>query len=256
MGADWMIYPAFIFVLGMIIGSFLNVVIYRLPLEKSVIFPRSHCPGCHAPIAWNENIPLVSYLWLRGKCSRCENKISLRYPFVEVLTGLLFWWSWRDMGFDVAQFRIWFFISVCIAVFFIDLDHRIIPNELSLGAWAVGLATAFFDFRNEWMQLWMASFAGFGLFFGFAYLYEKFTGRVGLGGGDIKFMGAVGVFLGLGGVWSTLLLSSIIGSIIGIGYGYFTQQKGLLKVSIPYGPFLVVGAMVELFFEVSTWMNP
>jgi leader peptidase (prepilin peptidase)/N-methyltransferase len=258
---------ALVVIMGLLVGSFLNVVIHRLPRDASVVRPRSACVACQAPIAWHENIPLISYLLLRGKCANCGKKISARYPFVELLTAVLFYFSWRGLGFDIAQFRLLFFISICIAITFIDFDFRIIPDELSLGGWAVGLLTCFADFRNDWMHLVLASIAGFGLFLLFGMAYEKVTGRVGLGGGDIKFMGTIGAFLGLGGLWSSLLLSSILGSIIGLAYGAYqarsgkvagsvhgSMSEGLLKTSIPYGPFLVAGALIELFFEVSKWI--
>ena len=248
---------------GLVVGSFLNVVIHRLPLDQSLVKPGSHCPACNEPVRWYQNIPLLSYLFLSGKCGQCKTKIHWRYPLVEFLTAVLFFISWRglpevggiDAQFVVSQFRVWFFISICIAITFIDLDHRIIPDELSIGGWAVGLLTSYWDFRHGMGNLIFSSVGGFGFFFLFALLYEKVTGRVGLGGGDIKFMGTIGIFLGLGGIWSSLLLSSIIGSVIGIGVAKLQKEKSLLRAAIPYGPFLVFGALVELFFEVSKWMN-
>jgi len=259
----------FVLLFGLILGSFLNVVIYRLPRDQSIVRPASRCPACESPVRWYHNLPLVSYLVLRGKCASCSVRISARYPLVEFITAVLFWFSWRGLDLSLfgvmTQLRIWFFIAICIAIFFIDLDHRIIPDELSLGGWAVGLLTAYFDFRLGFLHLVIASFAGFAFFFLFAIAYEKITGRVGLGGGDIKFMGTIGSFLGLGGIWTSLLLSSIIGSIAGLAYAAWQKQKAsktdeaasvpLLRAAIPYGPFLVTGALIELFFEVSQWLN-
>ena len=224
---------------GMVIGSFLNVVIYRLPLDQSVVKPGSFCPECKNPVKWYQNVPLFSYLFLRGKCGHCKAPIPWRYPLVEFLTAVLFWTSWKggygwDLHVIISQLRIWVFIAICIAVTFIDLD--------------------------------LASIGGFGFFFLFALLYEKLTGRVGLGGGDIKFMGTIGVFLGAGGIWASLLLSSIIGSMIGLSLAKFqkkaTSSEGgegartpVLRMSLPYGPFLVFGALIELYFEVSQWIG-
>ncbi|MBS1959643.1 MAG: prepilin peptidase [Bdellovibrionales bacterium] len=252
---------------GLIWGSFLNVVIHRLPIGHSVVKPPSSCPHCGRKIRPWENIPLLSYLLLRGKCNSCGTKIHWRYPLVEFITAFLFWVSWNGVDFAslgsiVTQVRLWAFIAISIAITFIDLDHRIIPDELSLGGWAFGLATAFWDFRHPWSTLWIASFIGFGAFYLFALIYEKLTGRVGLGGGDIKFMGTIGVFLGLGGVWAAILISSILGSVVGLTVAAYQKRKakdegaGVFKFSIPYGPFLAVGALVELFFEVSAWMSP
>jgi len=250
--------------LGLVIGSFLNVVIYRMPKDQSIVRPGSFCPGCHAPVRWYQNIPVFSYLFLRGKCANCKVPISWRYPFVELLTAFLFWVSFK--GIDptvfsvISQLRIWIFISICISVTLIDLEHRIIPDELSLGGWAIGALTAYWDFRLGMAHLLIASVCGFGFFFLFAILYEKITGRVGLGGGDIKFMGTIGVFLGGGGVWASLILSSVIGSIVGLSMAAYQNKKGMsdgpvLRAAIPYGPFLVMGALIELFFEVSRWIG-
>jgi leader peptidase (prepilin peptidase)/N-methyltransferase len=253
-----------IIALGLVIGSFLNVVIYRLPLGQSVVKPGSHCPGCKSPVLWYQNIPLLSYLFLAGKCGKCKTPISWRYPLVEFITGFLFWAAFKGFGPDafsiISQLRIWIFISICVAVTFIDFDHRIIPDELSLGGWAVGALTAYWDFRYGLVHLLIASVCGFGFFFLFAVIYEKLTGRVGLGGGDIKFMGTIGVFLGVGGIWASLILSSIIGSVIGLSIGWYQSRKSgsatsVLRASMPYGPFLVMGALVELFFEVSKWIG-
>ncbi len=239
---------------GLVIGSFLNVLIYRLPLDLSIVKPGSHCPACSNPVRWYYNIPLLGYLMLRGKCAECGVKIHWRYPLVEFLTAILFYFGFKH-SLDIAQFRIWFFIASGIAIAFIDLDHRIIPDELSLGGWAIGLLTAYWDYRNGFGHLILASLGGFGFFFAFAMIYEKITGRVGLGGGDIKFMGMIGAFLGFGGIWSSLVISSIVGAVVGVAIGKIQKNENILKTSIPYGPFLVLGAFVELFFEVSKWMN-
>ena len=253
----------FVLLLGLLVGSFLNVVIYRMPRDLSVVTPRSFCPGCQSPIPWYRNLPLLSFLLQRGKCSSCQSPISVQYPLVEFLTAFLFWASWRGLGFDafamISQLRLWVFISICISITFIDLEHRIIPDELSLGGLAFGLLTSYWDFRHGMMSIFIGAAIGFGCFFLFALAYEKITGRMGLGGGDIKFMGTIGAFLGVGGIWTSLLVSSIVGSIIGIGYGWWQKKTkktdSMLRASIPYGPFLVFGALIELFFEVSKWLN-
>jgi leader peptidase (prepilin peptidase)/N-methyltransferase len=257
-------------VLGLVVGSFLNVVIYRLPRDLSIVYPGSHCPGCAQPIRPWQNIPLLSFLILRGQCSNCQTPIHWRYPLVEFITAILFWASWIGVDPDhwmtwITQIRIWTFIAIGIAVTFIDMDHRIIPDELSLGGIAFGLVTGFAAYRLSWMEVTVGAVIGFFGFYGFALLYEKITGRSGLGGGDIKFMGTIGAFLGLSGVWSSILLSSVLGTVFGLTQGWLqsrlakaSQQphEGILKASIPYGPFLVVGALLEFFFEVSKWIQP
>jgi leader peptidase (prepilin peptidase)/N-methyltransferase len=259
-------FDIFVILFGLLVGSFLNVVIYRMPRDLSVVTPRSFCPECEKAVKWYQNIPLFSYLALKGKCANCKTAIAAKYPLVEFLTALLFHFSWHGLPTDffmvISQIRVWTFIALCLSISFIDLEHRIIPDELSLGGWAFGFITCFWDERHGPVPLIVASFAGFGVFFLCAYLYEKKTGRMGIGGGDIKFMGTIGIFLGLGGVWATVLLSSILGSVIGIGYGWWQKRKApvgegesVLQTAIPYGPFLVLGALIELFFEVSKWLN-
>jgi leader peptidase (prepilin peptidase)/N-methyltransferase len=253
--------------LGLVLGSFLNVVIHRLPRDESLAHPGSHCPACQAPVRWFHNIPVLGYLALRGRCASCGVRISPRYPLVELLTALLFSFSYlglpADLSAAVAQFRIWIFVLIGISVTFIDLDHRIIPHTLSFGGWGVGLLTCMADYRHGPWELVLASVAGFGFFFLFGLLYEKITGRVGLGGGDVNFMGTIGAFLGFGGIWSAILISSVTGSVIGILFalwakrqeGASSSEDGVLRLKIPYGPFLVFGALVELFFGVSSWIG-
>ena len=251
-----------VIVFGLLIGSFLNVVIHRLPLDQSIVSPGSHCPHCQSPVRWYQNLPLLSFLFLGGKCANCQARIHWRYPFVEFLTAFLFWAAFRGVDLSllgiISQFRLWIFIAICVSVAFIDLDHRIIPDELSLGGWALGALTAYWDFRNGMGHLILASLGGFGFFFLFAVLYEKATGRVGLGGGDIKFMGTIGIFLGFGGIWASLMISSVVGSVIGIGLAALRKKEGgetVMRTAIPYGPFLVFGALIELYFEVSQWIG-
>jgi leader peptidase (prepilin peptidase)/N-methyltransferase len=257
----------FVILLGLVLGSFLNVVIHRLPLDQSILHPGSHCPSCQAPVRWFHNVPVFGYLFLRGRCASCAVRISPRYPLVELLTGFLLWASYLGLPGDwvqaVSQLRIWIFVLIGIAVTFIDLDHRIIPHTLSFGGWGVGLLTCMADYRHGPWELVLASVAGFGFFFLFGLLYERLTGRVGLGGGDVNFMGTIGAFLGFGGIWSAILLSSITGSVVGLLMAAWSkragagegEREGMLRTQIPYGPFLVFGALVELFFGVSAWIG-
>ncbi len=255
MGSLYTIYAA---IFGAIVGSFLNVVIHRLPLDQSVVRPRSRCPHCKTPIKAGENIPIVSYFLLKGKCSTCKTKISWQYPAVELVTALAFAASfYRANGtLDMTLFREWVFIAAGIAISIIDIHHRIIPDELSLGGWVFALATCAWDRNLAWPELLGASFIGFAVFMGFAMAYEKITGRVGLGGGDIKLMGPLGAFLGFGGLWATILMSSILGVVAGLITSRFEDNKeGVMKTTIPYGPFLILGAFCEYFLGVSTWLN-
>lgn len=254
-----------VFVLGLILGSFANVVIARLPHDASVITPRSRCPHCEKPIAAWDNIPIVSYLWLGGKCRNCRAAIDIRYPIVELLMGLVFMTVWMkhwEWGLATVV-RDAFFAFCLVVVTFIDLDHRIIPNEVSLGGLVVGLATAALDPRLNWgdwewrvMQSALGAGLGYGIFSGFSWIYRKLTGRVGLGGGDVKLLAMIGAFLGPAGVVATLLVSSVSGSVVGLAWGLLEKKKNLRQLAIPYGPFLALGALFYDFLgEHLEWLQ-
>lgn len=242
--------------LGLIIGSFLNVVIHRLPRGKSVVRPGSSCPSCRKKIKWYDNFPVFSYLALRGRCRHCRHTISIRYPLVELITALLFFAVFEKFGWGPLLFvRDWPFVAGLIAVAFIDLDHRIIPDEISLGGLVLGLITAGWVPGLGWVPSILGAALGFGLFYGFAWLYEKITGRSGLGGGDIKLLAMLGAFLGSAGVFYTVLLSSVLGSIVGISWALIAKQGRVMTVAIPYGPFLVVAALMYYFWGDQIWFQ-
>ncbi|HUP57775.1 MAG TPA: prepilin peptidase [Bdellovibrionota bacterium] len=255
--------------LGLVFGSFLNVVIHRVPRRKSIVYPASHCPSCRKPIEWYDNIPVASYVALRGRCRRCKKKISIRYPVIEALTALLLLAARARHGLDLTMIvRDVPFILMLVAVTFIDLDHRIIPNVISLPGTALGLLTSFLDPRlgaetlltfgffdppsSEALTAALRSIEGgllgFGLFYGLGWTYERLTGRYGLGGGDVKLLALIGTFLGPMGVLTTVLVSSVFGSVVGIGWALATRQKNLMTSAIPYGPFLVIGALYYYLF--------
>ncbi len=243
---------------GLLVGSFLNVVIYRLPRELSVVRPRSRCLSCQRTLSWHHNVPVLSYLWLRGKCSFCRSKISVRYPVVELLTALLFVAVKLRFSSGLGDWALWLrdlpFVSILVAVTFIDLEHRIIPDELSVGGLVLGLMTVPLHPELGWMQALMGAAIGFGIFFFFAWLYERMTQRIGLGGGDVKLLAMIGAFVGIEGVFTTILISSVVGSVVGLVYGYLQSQKQLLRTSVPYGPFLVLGALYAYLFGGWVWL--
>lgn len=244
-----------IFILGLVVGSFLNVVIYRLPRDESVIKPGSRCTHCKKSIAPWHNIPLLSFALLKGKCAYCGKKISWRYPFVELLTGIVFVTTAHKFGVNLLLFvHDLPFVAALIAVTFIDLDHRIIPDELSLGLVALGLLTGWSVPGLGLIQSVVGAAVGFGLFFSFAWLYEKMSKRSGLGGGDIKLLAAIGAFVGPAGVMNTVLMSSILGSIIGIMVGLRQKDKQIMMTAIPYGPFLVVGGLYSYWIGDISWL--
>jgi leader peptidase (prepilin peptidase) / N-methyltransferase len=239
---------------GLIVGSFLNVVIVRLPLGQSIVTPRSHCMRCHSTIRWWDNLPVLSFLLLRGKCRACQAPISLRYPVIEVLTALLFFASQLKLGWSpTLVVRDWVFLSLLIAVTFIDLEHRIIPDQLSIGGCLYGLATSWMGDSSGWLPAVVGAVLGFGFFYLLAWVYYQVRGRSGLGGGDIKLLAAIGAFIGPMGVLVTILLSSVLGSLIGVVWAWRSHQKQILGYSIPFGPFLVLGALYYYLLGDTLW---
>lgn len=241
-----------VFLLGSVIGSFLNVVIYRLPREKSIVKPASACPGCGKPIRFYDNIPIISYVLLRGNCRACNANISIRYPIVELITGILFLLLYRELGltFELLVFIV--FVSLLIAISFIDLDFQIIPDILSIGGVITGFLLAvirpffrYMDPRFGMLDSLYGILLGGGILFAIAWLYELFTKREGMGGGDIKLLGMIGAFCGIKGVIFSLISASLIGTIVGIP---IMIAKGRdTKYAIPFGPFLSLGALVYVF---------
>jgi len=248
---------------GLLIGSFLNVCIHRWPRNRSVVKPRSHCVRCRKPIAWYDNIPLASYLVLGGRCRHCGAKISLRYPLVEFLTAMLFFYQVSTLGPTVAALKMCVFSAIALALIFCDLEKRILPDEFTLGGIVLGLCFAVFvpvpDVTAQ-AVLWMAgaelpgwarSFAesalgatlpAFFLWFG-GWLYFKIRHREGLGLGDVKLVAMVGSFLGLRGALLTLILGSIAGSVIGYSFIKLTG-KDAASYELPFGTFLGAAALV------------
>lgn len=241
---------------GLVIGSFVNVLVARLPKGESPIRPASHCPGCKARIRWRDNIPLLSYLLLGGKCRSCKMRISIRYPVIELLTALVFVAACARFGWNSMLFvREWPFIVLLMAITFIDLEHRIIPDVLSLGGLGLGLATSWAVPGLGFVNSALGAALGFGSFYLLAWLYQARTGRAGLGGGDIKLLAMLGAFLGPLGVFVTVLISSVVGSIVGLGWGLASGKKNLMSVAIPFGPFLVVGGLYYYLLGDSLWLQ-
>jgi leader peptidase (prepilin peptidase)/N-methyltransferase len=230
------------FVLGGIIGSFLNVCIYRMPREKSIVTPASSCPQCGKSISFYDNIPLVSYLMLRGKCRHCSGPISAGYFAVELLTALLFVALFRVLGlsFDLAVFLM--FVSGLIAISFIDLEFRIIPDTLSLGGVLLGIALAFFRPSFGYKDALLGILVGGGVLWAIAFVYELVRKQEGMGGGDIKLLAMIGAFCGMKGVLFSLVSGSLFGSLVGIPLMIVKHADA--KYALPFGPFLSFGALL------------
>ena len=234
------------FVLGCVFGSFYNVVIHRLPSGQSIVRPASKCPACGEPIAAYDNIPLVSYLLLGGRCRRCKEPISLRYPIVEGLSGLLALLLFRRYGFHLQAAIEFIFCSLLIIITMIDLDTMEIPDLLSLPGIALGLVFSFFTPRLLWWQSLLGIIAGGGIFWLIAEVFERVRHKEGLGGGDIKLLAMIGAFIGWEGVAFTILVSSVSGMIIALPL-MWRSGKGLGS-ALPFGPFLAFGAVSYIFW--------
>lgn len=233
------------FIFGSIVGSFLNVCIHRLPEGKSIVFPPSACPNCSKPIAFYDNVPIISYIILLGRCRNCKKAISMRYPFVELLTGLFSIALLKTFGISLELPIYFIFISSLIVITFIDMQHQIIPDVISLPGIGIGLVISYFlplGMLNSAVGILLG---GGGLFL-IAISYQAITGREGMGGGDIKLLAMIGAFLGWQSIIITIFAGSFVGSVIGT---ILMIAKGKdSKYAIPFGPFLAGGAIISLFF--------
>lgn len=237
---------AFMFVLGAAIGSFLNVCIFRLPEKVSIVKPSSRCPRCLQPIHFFDNIPIVSYLILRGKCRSCGEKISWRYPLVEFITALLAMLLFGKYHFSIDFLIFFAFAAVLIVIAFIDIDHQIIPDALTLPGIPLFFLLAVFVVKVPWIEAAVGLIIGGGVLLLIAYTYKLITKREGMGGGDIKLLAMIGGFLGWKSLIFILLFSSFLGAVVGIVA--MTVKKQDMKYAIPFGPFLSVAAIAYPFW--------
>jgi leader peptidase (prepilin peptidase)/N-methyltransferase len=254
----------FVIVVGLIVGSFLNVCIVRVPRNRSVVHPRSACPHCNHAISALENIPVLSYLFLRGKCRQCGTKISWVYPLVEAFTAVLFYLLFTKYGFQSPFFVNAVFFSILLILIFIDLFERLLPDVFTLGGLAFGFVMAPFQSGEFFpaagpMNLssvllrYYDSFLGVLMGAGFLWLVAEVYFRMkkveGMGFGDIKMMAMVGAFLGWQHTWMTILLGSLLGALVGSFYIYILGRGA--KYELPFGSFLAVGAMIA-----TVWGRP
>lgn len=243
------------FILGSIVGSFLNVCISRIPRGESVVSPPSHCPKCKRTISFYDNIPLISYLVLRGRCRACGERISPRYFVVELITAALVLALFDRFGFGFAFLASLLFVCALIVISFIDLDVRIVPDVISLPGILLGFVLSvigYFTGRGEPSIIPTPSssllgiLTGGGFLLATAWVYEKLTGVEGMGGGDIKLLAMIGAFLGWPSIPLTLFFASLVGSIVGIVLMLATGAGR--RLALPFAPFLCSGAVVYLFF--------
>jgi leader peptidase (prepilin peptidase)/N-methyltransferase len=246
-------------VAGLLIGSFLNVCIYRLPRDLSVVRPRSYCPACNASVRWFDNIPLYSYIALGGRCRDCGARIPVRYPLVELLTAACFVFVVLKLGLSLAALKFCLLCALLIGLAFADLEERILPDEFTLGGMAAGVLLSlvvlldwgfghvFFpaDWGSRWLSL-SESLLGLliptGLLWFVGTLYSKIRHKEGLGFGDVKMIGMIGAFLGLHGALQTLIFGSVIGSVAGLIYIKATG-KNFSTYELPFGTFLAATAL-------------
>ena len=239
-----------VFVFGVIIGSFLNVCIFRLPLGKSIVMPRSFCPFCEKPIKWYDNVPLVSFMVLGGKCRNCSRPIPIRYFFVELFTALAGIVLLYNFSFTAPFFIYWFFTCALIVVLCIDIEHQEIPDVISLPGIFIGAAlmTVFrldgsSSHYSALVNSLLGILAGGGSMFLMGVVGELIYKRQAVGGGDVKLMGMIGAILG----WKLVLLSFFLAPLFGAGVGLFMKIK-FHKDVIAYGPYLSLAAIVSMLF--------
>jgi leader peptidase (prepilin peptidase)/N-methyltransferase len=241
--------PSWIFTLiglayGLMVGSFANVCISRLPKKESVVYPASHCPNCNKPIHAIDNIPLISYILLQGKCRNCKQKISMIYPAIELVTGLLtaavfyrFGFSWECLIFAIV-------VPTLVIITMIDIEHQIIPDVITLPGIIFGLAAG--SYMNGWLDSVVGLVLGGGMFWLLAEGYLRMQGKVGMGGGDIKYIAAAGALMGWVQVLFIIFVGALAGGIFG-GIGMGVKKLNFLS-RVPFGPFLALATLISIFF--------
>jgi len=232
--------------LGAVVGSFLNVCIRRIPAGESLVFPASHCPKCNHSIRFYDNIPIISFLLLRGRCRNCRESISLQYPLVELLTAimalLLFW----KFGLTLKFLFSFLFACILIIITFIDLEHQIIPDVLTLPGIPVFFLAAVLAMGVSPLEAVLGVLIGGGILYAIAFGYELITKREGMGGGDIKLLAMLGAFFGWKSLFFILLVSSFLGAIVGISVMLIKGKD--MKYAVPFGPFLSLAALACIFW--------
>lgn len=269
----FIVFAVFSFMFGCCMASFLNVCIWRLPRNESVVLPPSHCPSCGARIRWYQNIPVLSWLALRGKCANCRSPISARYVVVELLGGILFCAAYLQWGVPYflggeppaglmpygspRQVAVaWLVVTGLILGSFIDLDHFYLPDRVTIGGMILGVPCSFFVpawhgvEKGTQALAWSVGGLAFGFFFlwGIGWLFSKLFKKEAMGFGDVKLLGAIGAFFGPVAVLFTIIVSSLVGSLVGL----LMMARGRAKwgglTAVPYGPFLALGVLVWMFW--------
>lgn len=237
---DW--FPlAYAFLLGAVVGSFLNVCIYRWPAELSVLRPRSRCSTCGQQIRWYDNIPILSYLLLRGRCRSCGAALSLQYPIVELVTGLLWAIALQRFGLSLEALRSALFLTILLGIALTDAREMVIPDQFSLGGLAIGLGLAALPGGFPFTTALIGGALAYTFFWAVKYTAEKALKKPALGIGDIHMMAMVGAFLGTSGAVMTMMLGSLLGLLIGLPVSWARGQLAVLGTYLPLGTFLALG---------------
>lgn len=243
-----------VFLFGTAVGSFANVLIHRIPRKESVVFPGSRCPECGETIRFYDNIPVLSYLVLKGRCRACGSGISWRYPAVEIVNGLLYLGLAMRMGLTGRTAVLAVFATALLVITFIDLDHRIIPNVITFPGMAAGVLASLLPGHPGPKDSLVGLAVGYGFLYAVAWAYLQATKKEGMGLGDVKLLGMIGAFLGWQALPVTVLVSSLVGAIMGFAFAA-ASGEGVRKFPVPFGPFLALGAMAHVFFgrEMIRW---
>ncbi len=240
------LFVLFVFITGMCIGSFLNVCIYRIPEGKSIVYPSSRCPGCEHPVGWYDNIPLISYMLLKGRCRHCGRRISFRYWLVEASIGVLAVLIYLKFGWTIEALIYFAFVATLVMISLIDIDHMIIPDILSLPAIPLCVLASFILPSMTFTRSVLGVLAGGGSLYLVAQTYYWVKKEDGMGGGDIKLLAMIGALTGWQGVLFTIFIGSAIGTIAGV-LMMIVAKTPSIKFRIPFGPFLSLGAVLFVF---------
>lgn len=239
-------------VFGLLIGSFLNAVIHRVPRKESVVSPGSRCPSCGYALRWYDNIPVASYVLLGGRCRRCRKPISVRYPIVELVTAAVFVAHYFVFGWTPLLAVRLLFAASLVALFAIDLEHHLLPDAITLPGIVVGVVASVF-LPPGVVESLIGLLIGGGVLWLIGEAYFRYSGEEGMGGGDVKMLAMIGAFLGWKLVLVTLVLSSIAGSVLGLAI--IAVKRGGMKYALPFGTFLALGALAASLIgdQIVTW---
>ncbi len=238
--------------LGLAVGSFLNVVVHRLPRQESLVSPGSRCPACGSMLRWFDNVPVLSYAFLGGRCRGCLGVINVRYPLVELITAAVFLGHYAAFGWTPLLAVRLLFAASLVALFVIDLEHHLLPDAITLPGIAAGLLASVFV-PPGFTDALIGALIGGGVLWGIGEAYFRYAGEEGMGGGDVKMLAMIGAFLGWKLVLVTLVLSSVAGSLLGLGL--IVVHRGGLKKALPFGTFLALGALAASLYgdQIVTW---